>query len=188
MLTQDEKENNKKRFIDGLVKYVPNHDALLEELGDGVFEAAYNRFNFMNNSYAGGLVENALKVVSYAVKQNNMLTNKVDLNSLIKTCLIAELGLYNLYVKSTSDWHIKNQGKIYDWVDEKDTSLRLGERTVFLLQKCGVSLTKDEFTAIVNLNKPSDDPNTKWDRNMLSVILITATKLAIADQTKSQVQ
>ena len=56
--------------------------------------------------------------------------------------------LANLYKECNSEWHRKNQGKMYEF-KENLVSMRVSERSVYYALSHGVKLTQEEFSAII---------------------------------------
>jgi hypothetical protein len=120
-----------------------------------------------------------LKVASYAVKINNTLPEdeKVDQTSLIKVCLLHGIGKAKLYKPCTSEWHRKNQGKMYEF-NEDLVSMRIGERSVYYILSYGIKITEEEFSAILFFDKV-DDKMSDYHNSMLGDLLKMGNILAI---------
>jgi hypothetical protein len=79
------------------------------------------------------------------------------------------------YIPNPSDWHVKNQGKIY--INDPDLMhMTVPDRSLFLLQQAGVPVTENEYIAIkchdglfADENKPywiSWEASKKFKNNM----------------------
>jgi hypothetical protein len=64
------------------------------------------------------------------------------------------------------------------------TSMRVGERSAYYILSHGVSLTEDEFAAIVFFDKV-DDKMSDYYNSMLGELLKMANTLAIKHEQKS---
>jgi hypothetical protein len=100
-------------------------------------------------------------------------------DSIIRVGCLFQIGKAHSYTPCTSEWHRKNQGKIYEFNDE--VSMRVGERSIMYATQYGVKLTDVEYQAIFNFDK-EDDAQSKWHSEPLSVILKQANELAIMEE------
>jgi hypothetical protein len=139
-----------------------------------------------HNAFEGGLIDHLLKVAKYAIGINNSLPEdeRVDQTSLLKVCLLHGIGKAKLYTPCTSEWHRKNQGKMYEF-NEDLVSMRVGERSAYYAISHGVSLTEEEFTAILFFDK-TDDKMSEYHNTMLGELLKMGNILAIKNARKNQ--
>ena len=137
----------------------------------------------LHNAFPGGLIDHVLKTTKYAIGINKLLpkNQQVDTQSIIKVCFLHQIGKTFLYKWCESEWHRTNQGKMYEF-NEDMTSMRIGERSVYYAMKNGVSLTEEEYQAIVNYDKSDDDKQAKWYGSTLSTILKQSNELAIIEE------
>ena len=70
---------------------------------------------------------------------------------------------------------------MYDF-NEELISMRVGERSIYYATKYGISLTEEEYQAILNYDKSEDDKQSKWYSSTLSTILKQANELAIIEE------
>src|ERR1035437_676685 len=124
-LTKENIVANTKKYFDTATKLGFMNDELMTFLGEAFIKAPASSMLSFHNAFEGGLIEHSLKVASYAVKFNNSLPEdeKVDQTSLLKVCLLHQIGKANLYTPCTSEWYRKNQGKMYEF-NEDITSMR----------------------------------------------------------------
>ena len=106
---------------------------------------------------------------------------RVESHSIVKVCFLHQIGKTFLYKWNESEWHRKNQGKIYEY-NEELVSLKIGERSAFYALKNGVELNEEEYQSIVNYDKSEDDKQSKWYGCTLSTILKQANELAIIEE------
>lgn len=182
MLTKDKVVKNAKKFFSTGEKYGFMTEELQNFLGADFIAAPASTRTDLHNAYEGGLVEHLLLVTKYAVSINSILpdSQQVEVNSLIKVCCLHQIGKARLYVEKKSDWH-NERGIMYDFNNDL-TSMRVGERSAYYAVNNGVSLTEEEFQAIVNHDKDDDDKQAKWHSNILGVILRQANELAIMEE------
>jgi hypothetical protein len=66
-----------------------------------------------------------------------------------------------LYIPNPSDWHRKNQGKIYE-VNEKVDHMQIQDRSLYLLQLNGIQVNQKEYLAIKTHDGMYDDSNKPY--------------------------
>ena len=186
-LTEEKQNINFVTFVKILKKY-------------GLYTESFESDNDFNNkiklapshtleesggAYDGALIEHINVIASFARKINeNVLStdDKIDNNTLIKTCFLHQIGKAIQYVKNDTDWAIK-KGIFYKFVDGLP-ALKTGELSLMLCNKYGIGLTTEEFEAILSVDK-EDDNQTKLHGNMLSRVLKMAIELANIEQKKN---
>ena len=156
---------------------------LLDYLGEDLLTAPASTMTSLHNAFPGGLIDHVLKTTKYAIGINKLLPNTiaVDAQSIVKVCFLHQIGKTFLYKWCDSEWHRNNQGKMYEY-NEELTSMRVGERSVYYATKYGISLTEEEYQAIINYDKSEDDKQSKWYSSVLSNILKQANELAIIEE------
>ena len=180
-------EKNKKAYYASIKAYNVCHMDLVDKLADmGLFESPASTMLSLHNAFPGGLVDHLLRVAGYAVKLNDMLPTelKQTKESVIRVSLLHSIGKVGLYKSCKSEWHIKNQGKMYDF-NEELTSMTIGERSVYYMisnNQCDGWLTDVEYQAILNYDKDSTDKMAEWHTSSLGEILKMAIKLAIMEE------
>lgn len=184
-------DNNKSVYIQKITEYNVCRINVIENLGvDGLFTAPASTMLSLHNAFPGGLVDHLLRVTKYAVQINDLLPSGLKSNkeSVVRVALLHGIGKVGLYTPCKSDWHIKNQGKMYEF-NEDITSMRIGERSIFYLISNGNGdmLTDIEYQAILNHDKNlNEDQMVKWHTNTLGVVLRQAIELAIMDEKSKQ--
>jgi HD superfamily phosphodiesterase len=155
------------------------NEELMKFLGESFIKAPASTMTDLHNAFEGGLIDHLLRVASYAVKFNNALPDdeKVDQTSLLKVSLLHQIGKANLYKPCESEWHRKNQGKMYEFNDEI-SSMRVGERSIYYAMSHGVTLTEEEYSAILNFDK-TDDKMAEYHNSTIGDLLKTAALFAV---------
>lgn len=173
---------NKDKFDKTNKLYNLLTDDLLNFLGEDLYGAPASNMESMYNAFPGGLIDYILTVTKYGIKVNEILpeTQRVDKESIIKVCFLHQLGKVKLFKLCESEWHRKNQGKMYEF-NEDLTSMRVGERSAYYSLKYGVTLSDEEYQSIINYDKSNDDKQSKWYGSTLSTILRLANELAITE-------
>lgn len=175
---------NTKKYFETATKHGFMNDELMNFLGEAFIKAPASSMTGYHNAFEGGLIDHSLRVASYAVKINNALPDdeKVDQTSLLKVCLLHQIGKANLYTPCTSEWHRKNQGKMYEF-NEDIISMRVGERSAYYVLSHGIKLSEEEYTAIVFFDK-TDDKMSEYHNSMVGDLLKMANLLAIKNEKK----
>jgi len=188
MANEKEINKNKRIFQQTNEKYHVFTNKLIEFLGESYYTAPASTMLSLHNAYEGGLLDHSIRVAKFASMLNELLPEKLKCSkeSVIKVSFLSEIGKVFLYKKCESDWHIKNQGKIYEFADNV-TSMRIGERSVYYALSNEVILTEEETQAILNFEKPDDDHMAKWHSSPLSKILKTAIEFAIMEEKTESV-
>lgn len=173
---------NTKKYFDTAKKVGGMNDELMTFLGLPFIQAPASTLESLHNAFEGGLVDHLLRVTSYAVKFNDALpeNEKADRDSLIKVCLLHQIGKANLYKECTSDWHRKNQGKMYEF-NEDLVSMRVSERSAYYVLSHGIKLTDEEYAAILFFDK-SDDKMAEYHNSTLGDLLKMANLFAIKNE------
>jgi hypothetical protein len=181
-LEQEKIVANTKKYFDTTTKLGFMTEDLIKFLGESFIKAPASTMTDLYNAFEGGLIDHLLRVTSYAVKFNNALPEeeKVDQNSLIKVCLLHQIGKANLYKPCESEWHRKNQGKMYEFNSDV-SSMRVGERSVYYAMSHGVKFTEEEYSAILNFDK-NDDKMSEYHNSSVGDLLKTAALFAIKNE------
>lgn len=184
-LSQKQIEKNTKKYFQTAQDNGFMTDQLMQFLGLDFIKAPASTMQSYHNAFEGGLIDHLLKVASYAVRINNSLPEeeKVDQKSLLKVCLLHQIGKAKLYKPCESEWHRKNQGKMYEF-NENLTSMRVGERSIYYAMTNGVEFTQEEYIAIINFEK-IDDKMSDYHNSMVGELLKMASVLAIKHEQKN---
>ena len=182
METMINKDKNTKKYFDTAVKYNFMTDELEAFLGEDFILAPASTATNLHNAFAGGLIAHLLLTTKYAVSINSVLPDsmKVNQDSLIKVCLLHQIGKARLYKENPSKWH-NDRGMMYEF-NEDLVSMRIGERSVHYAISNGVSFTEEEYQAILNHDKDDTDKQAKWHSDTLGVVLRQANELAIMEE------
>lgn len=185
MIKKEEIVGNMKKFIATSTKYGILTPELEKLIGEDLLVAPASTMTKLHNAFEGGLVDHILRVMKKAYEVNDKMIPelKVPAESLIKVVYLHQIGKCGIYVKETSEWHIKNQGKMYNF-KEDITSMSIGERSIFYALSSGVTLTQDEYVAILNHDK-TDDLQSEWHNSVVGDILKVAIRLAIIEEKSS---
>ena len=110
-----------------------------------------------HNAMVGGYVEHVLHIVEFAQDVKKLWEEKgAEINftdeELIFAALHHDLGKvggleHDYYIPNESDWHRKNQGKIYTHNPEL-TYMTVTDRALFLLQHFQIPMTENEYIGL----------------------------------------
>ena len=176
--------DNTKKYFETAIKNDFMNDELMAFLGETFIKAPASSMVDYHNAFEGGLIDHLLRVAAYAVRINNSLPaeEKVNQASLLQVCLLHGIGKAHLYIPCKSEWHKKNLGKMYEF-NEDLTSMRVGERSVYYTLSHGITLTEEEFSAIIFFDK-TDDKMSDFHNSMLGELLKMGSILAIKHSQK----
>lgn len=185
-LEQERIVANTKKYFDTATKLGFMNDELTTFLGEDFIKAPATNMADFHNAFEGGLIEHLLNVAKYAVLINKSLPEdeKVDQNSLVKVCLLHQIGKAKLYKPCESEWHRKNQGKMYEFNNDL-ISMRVSERSIYYITSHGISLTEEEYAAILNFDK-TDDKMAEFHNSMIGELLKMGSVLAIKSQERKK--
>jgi hypothetical protein len=177
---------NTKKYFETATKNGFMNNELMAFLGEEFIKAPATSMTSYHNAFEGGLIDHLLKVAKYAIGVNNSLPEdeRVDQTSLLKVCLLHGIGKAKLYTPCTSEWHRKNQGKMYEF-NEDLVSMRVGERSAYYAISHGITLSEEEYTAILFFDK-TDDKMSEYHNSLLGELLKMGNILAIKSAKKNQ--
>jgi len=124
-----------------------------------------------HNCYTGGYIDHIFNVCKNALKVKELfvqLGGKVDFTDeeLIFCALHHDLGKLGskgkpYYIANPSDWHIKNQGKLFT-ANPELTHMTHTDRTMFLLQQYNINVSEAEYFGMKLTDGLYDEDNTKY--------------------------
>lgn len=130
-------------------------------------------------AFPGALLLLMMTSLRYARQLVNMGENEfnIDSNSLTKVVLLHHIGKTLIYEENDDEWQRNKRGMLYKWV-ENETILKAGERSLYVLQRCGIELTETEFEAMKINDKSDDDKFSMLHITPLSMIVKMADDLS----------
>lgn len=178
-LSAKEMESNYKKFLSLIPEYFPTRkEAILnmyKDLGEErmIFLPASSTSHF-HNAIPGGYIDHVLRVMDFSIsKYENTVDLGIDVsNFTIEELLFAamhhDLGKVGFpgegkdgYIFNKSEWHRKNQGKMYEPNPEIPFTL-VQDRSLFLLQYYGIQCSWNEYLAIKTHDGLYDDSNKPY--------------------------
>lgn len=118
------------------------------------------------SAFPGGLAYHNLHVLQWMGRFASLLAPKEYSNeSMLKVSILSEIGKIgdiqnDLYLPTQDDWKKKN-GQHYD-VNNNIQYMRVNQRSLFLAAHYGVSLTQDEYLAILLSEGQNEDANVLY--------------------------
>ena len=124
-----------------------------------------------HNCFAGGYVDHVLRVIECAQKISDVwidlgvVKNWTD-EELIFSALNHDLGKigdmeHDYYIPNQSEWHRKNQGKLYIFNPELNY-MSVPDRSLYLLANAGIEYTYNEAMSIRLHDGLYDDANVQY--------------------------
>jgi len=182
MLTIQQLEHNKSKFIETNEKYGIMTKELLDFLGDDLYTAPASTRLTMSGCYPGGLLNYMIRACKYSIKVNELLpeTLKRPVPVIVKTVFLAQIGKVFMYCLTENEYN-KKQGQMYDFCDDS-IRLRVGERSAYYAINYGVKLTEEEYQAILNLDKDDEDKMARYFSSPLTSIIKWGFELATLEE------
>ena len=176
--TQQELEANYEKFIQIIKKYFKGerlekllHMYSMEELGGNLAVSPASGNSGYHNCYPGGYIDHIFNVCKNSLRVKQMfieMGGKPDFTDeeMIFAALHHDLGKLgtkdNLhYIPNDSEWHVKNQGKLFK-SNDKITYMTLTDRTFFTLNHYGIQYNEKEYFGIKLTDGMFDEDNQKY--------------------------
>jgi len=173
MFINEEKINkNYLLWIEYLKKYDCYSEELINRYGDSIRNASFAMSENSGASYQGSLLDVVLtNLCVIAVHINDFAFGKnekekdrhpyllVDKKSLMKVLLLQHISKAMMFTPSKEQWKI-NKGMNYEFNNKLATTLKLGERSIFMCQECGIKLTEEEYDAMKICDKDEEKNNS----------------------------
>ena len=132
---------------------------LYEKLQPEMMMAPASGFEHFHNCFIGGYVDHVIRVVQCARKlyltwkDMGLAADDFTHEELMFVAINHDLGKIGdmdnpLYVPNESEWHRKNQGKIYNYNSEIKTYMGVPDRSLWILNQSGIQMTEQEFLGI----------------------------------------
>ena len=169
-----------------LKKYFPEPgiDKFLDEFGTRMVTSPRGLTESDGGVY-GGLVDFLSKV---AIQAKKITTDNPDIcsqESAVRVCLVHELGKLGtqkdeLFISQESQWHREKLGQNFKY-NEDCPKMGAAHRTLYLMQKYNITLTQEEWVAIL-LSQGSHYPENGFYANVdtpLASVVHFARSLAL---------
>lgn len=168
-LSEEKLNANYLLFINYLQKYRCYSDTMMSDIGEKIKRASYSFEEQYGGCYDGSLIDVTLNVlckIGYTLNENVFGHNGngqvcdnimyVNPNSLMRVLLLLNIGKAIMFIPQNDEW-FRKKGKLYKFDDNSQTNMKLGQRTLFMCQKYGLTLNEDEYCAIASVDKEGEN-------------------------------
>ena len=134
--------------------------AMYTDLEERMSMQPASSFDHFHNAFEGGYVDHVLRVIKFAGHVYNLWTEMgADMSGytreeLMFTALNHDIGKMGfpgegneIYIPNDSEWHRKNQGKMYK-INPNNPFILVNDLSIWLLQHYGLSITWNEMLGI----------------------------------------
>lgn len=178
MINEEIKEKNISLFKKKLDEIGINlsMDSSLEEK---IKNATFSITNESGLDYDGSLLNVVLRILTpFALKINETLPEgvRVSKESLIKVCLLLHISKCEMFEPNDNEWEKEKRGILYKYA-KSNVALKMGMKSLILSQQMGVQFTPEEIEAITILDRRSDDEQTMFYSNPISIVVKQANEL-----------
>ena len=149
---------------------------MYESLKDKVITAPASGIEHFHNCFPGGYLDHVLRVIDFSEKLFNLWSESgaiIDYSKeeLIFVALNHDLGKigdldHDHYIPNPSEWHRKNQGKIYS-TNPDIVHMSVPHRGLWLLQEHGIKFNKNEMISILVHDGAYEEANTTYLKSYL---------------------
>jgi len=162
--------------------------AMFLDINEIYFTAPASGRTDFHGCYPGGLADHNLRVTKNLLKIADALAPKrYAKNQLVFVGLMHDLGKVGdppvpLYIPNPSDWH-RNKGMLFE-SNKGLPYMPICDRTMYLLQKYGITLRDEEYTALRISDGPYEKSNEKYGMKEpdLAILLHFADRWACAQE------
>ena len=161
MLSAENIQKNYQKHLKIIDTYIGERKesvlSMIDHMEDNYVMAPASGRSWYHNAFAGGYVDHVNRVVEYAVKQMRLykeMGGEVDFTEeeLVFAALFHDLGKLGdgdspNYIPQTDKWRQDKLSEMYTYNPDLDFML-IPDRSLFILQKFGVKVSKNEFLGI----------------------------------------
>ena len=175
-LTPEQLQANWNEFLGYINDYIEgDRKAKLlkfyEDRKDRIMFMPASSVEHYHSAFVGGYVEHVNRVIKASIEITDMWTRygspiNCTIEEIVFTALNHDLGKYGsddneYYVPNPSDWHRKNQGKIYEYNTEL-SRMPVPDRSILLLVQNGIEISETEYIGIKTHDGMYDDANKAY--------------------------
>lgn len=183
-LSQEKININYVRWIEKLKKYDAYSEKMINDIGGILKNSSFGITPSSGGAYKGSMIDitlNMLCVLAVHINENGLGNNhpfiKVNTNSLIKVLLIQHISKAIIFTEEKEQWKI-NKGSLYTFNENLNTTMKCGERTIYMCMKYGIKLSEEEYEAIRIIDK-DDDKAMSFSSPLSALIKIVNQLVAI---------
>lgn len=160
--TAEELQKNYERFLSYIDRYIaPERADQLKQLytdhAERIMLMPASSVDHHHNTFPGGYVDHVMRVIDCALKLKELWADMGSYinyteEELVFAALNHDLGKIGTeeaeqYQMNDSEWHRKNQGKIYK-MNPENPFMPVPDRSLFLLQQRGIKVSFNEYIGI----------------------------------------
>ena len=130
---------------------------MYEGLAEKICTAPASSHSTRHNCFPGGYIDHVNRVVKCSLElystwhASGANVSNFTKEELVFSALNHDLGKIgnakeDYYIPNDSDWHVK-RGQVYK-INGRLTFMKVPDRSLFLLQECGIDVSENEFLAI----------------------------------------
>ena len=175
-LTAEQIQMNWETLMDVINKHIgddrkENLLKMYDDFKDRMMFAPASAKGHFHNAMPGGYVEHILHIIQFSLQVKEVWEkNGADINftdeELVFAAMHHDLGKvgdidHDYYIPNDSEWHRKNQGKIYSH-NPSLQYMKVPDRALWLLQHFGVKVTDKEYIGIKLTDGLYDDANKSY--------------------------
>ena len=161
-LTAEQLQENYEKFLSYIDTYIKGERAaqlkkLYTDHAERIMLMPASSIDHHHNAYIGGYVDHVIRVMDCALKLKDLWASmgayiNYSEEELIFAAMNHDLGKIGTeeaeqYQPNDSEWHRKNQGKIFKYNPE-NPFMTVPDRGLFLLQQRGIKVSFNEYLAI----------------------------------------
>lgn len=187
-MTEEKINSNFVLWVERLKKYDCYSETMINELGSKLKNASFALAVNSGCAYVGSMIDtvlNHLCTIAYHINEDAFGLNakqrykhqflRADSVMLMRVLLLQHISKAEMFVPQEQQWKIKN-GYVFDFNPMITTSLKCGERSIYLCQKYGIKLSEEEYAAMRIIDK-DDDKKADAYVSPLSQIVKVANQL-----------
>lgn len=191
MISEEKINSNFILWIERLKKYNCYSEEMINEIGEKLKNASFSLSTSTGSAYNGSMIDtvlNHLCTIAYHINEDAFGINakqkykhnslRVDSDMLMRVLLLQHISKCELFAAQDQQWKI-SKGYLYDFNSELKTSLKTGERSIYLCQKYGVKLSEEEFEAMRIIDKEEDFKNNSYMTPLCAIVKIANQLTAI---------
>ena len=192
MLTTERINLNYITFCNKLKKYNCYSEQMISEIGDLLKNASFSMNDDSGSAYQGSLIDIVLNhLCSVAYNINEILLGssgkfsamRVNMDMLMRVLLLQHIAKAEMFINTRDSWKVK-KGILYEFNPDMKTSLKLGERSLYLCQKYDIKLEEEEYEAIRILDKTEDDKVLYYITPLCSIVRMANQFVAVEMRQK----
>ena len=178
MLTKEQQNVEYTEFVSTLMDNGINVLEFIDETE--LYNAPAGLSEDTGNAFPCGLVMHCNTVLKLAKRIAKMvaLTFPIDEKSLVKVCLLHQIGKTKMFIENDDSWGLK-RGFKYKFA-ETEGVLKVGERSLCICSNAGIKFTPIEFEAMRVLDKDGDE--LKSSKHLINILSLIATQEFIDGQ------